>query len=56
VLIPSEDVFNERSGTVIAVPLTSGEPRAGFPLTMVPGVRAMLTSPARDKHRSDPDP
>ena len=34
VLILSEDVFNERSGTVIAVPLTSGEPRAGFPLTL----------------------
>jgi mRNA interferase MazF len=34
VLILSEDVFNERSGTVIAVPLTSGEPRAGFPLTV----------------------
>jgi len=26
-------VFNERSGTVIAVALTSQEPRAGFPLT-----------------------
>ncbi len=34
VLIVSADVFNERSGTVIAVPLTSGEPRAGFPLTI----------------------
>ena len=33
-LILSEDVFNERSGTVIAVPLTSGEPRAAFPLTL----------------------
>lgn len=33
-LILSEDVFNERSGTVIAVPLTSGEPRSGFPLTL----------------------
>jgi len=27
-------VFNERSGTVIAVALTSQEPRAGFPLTL----------------------
>ena len=27
-------MFNERSGTVIAVALTSQEPRAGFPLTM----------------------
>lgn len=30
----SDDVFNERSGTVIAVALTSQEPRAGFPLTL----------------------
>jgi mRNA interferase MazF len=28
------DVFNERSRTVIAVALTSKEPRAGFPLTL----------------------
>ena len=34
VLILSADVFNERSGTVIAVALTSQEPRAGFPLTI----------------------
>jgi len=34
VLILSHDVFNERSGTVIAVAVTSQEPRAGFPLTM----------------------
>jgi len=34
VLILSQDVFNERSGTVIAVALTSQEPRAGFPLTL----------------------
>jgi mRNA interferase MazF len=34
VVILSEDVFNERSGTVIACALTSQEPRAGFPLTM----------------------
>jgi mRNA interferase MazF len=27
-------VFNDRSGTVIAVALTSQEPRAGFPLTL----------------------
>ena len=33
-LVLSHDVFNERSGTVIAVALTSQEPRAGFPLTM----------------------
>ena len=34
VLIISHDVFNERSGTAIAVALTSQEPRAGFPLTL----------------------
>lgn len=33
VLILSHDVFNERSGTVIAMALTSQEQRAGFPLT-----------------------
>jgi mRNA interferase MazF len=30
----SHKVFNERSGTVIAVALTSQPQRAGFPLTM----------------------
>jgi mRNA interferase MazF len=34
ILVLSHDVFNERSGTVIAVALTSQEPRAGFPLTL----------------------
>jgi len=34
VLILSPDVFNERSGTVIAVALTSQPQRAGFPLTL----------------------
>jgi mRNA interferase MazF len=34
VLIVSHDVFNQRSGTVIAVAITSQEPRAGFPLTL----------------------
>jgi mRNA interferase MazF len=34
VLILSADVFNERSGTVIAAALTSRPPRAGFPLTL----------------------
>lgn len=33
VLVLSHDVFNERSGTVIAMAMTSQEPRAGFPLT-----------------------
>jgi mRNA interferase MazF len=34
VLVLSHDVFNDRSGTVIAVAVTSQEPRAGFPLTL----------------------
>ena len=34
VLILSHDVFNERSGTVIAVALTSQPQSAGFPLTL----------------------
>ena len=34
VLVLSHDVFNDRSGTVIAVAITSQEPRAGFPLTL----------------------
>src|SRR3990172_7386665 len=33
VLVLSQDVFNERSGTVIAMALTSQAQRAGFPLT-----------------------
>lgn len=33
VLILSQDVFNQRSGTVIAVALTSQPQMAGFPLT-----------------------
>jgi mRNA interferase MazF len=34
VLILSQDVFNDRSGTVIALALTSQPQRAGFPLTL----------------------
>ena len=34
VLILSQDVFNERSGTVIAVAITSQPQRAGFPLAL----------------------
>ena len=34
VLILSHDIFNERSGTVIAVALTSQVQRAGFPLSL----------------------
>ena len=33
VLILSQNIFNELSGTVIAMALTSQEPRAKFPLT-----------------------
>lgn len=41
VLVISHDVFNERSGTVIAVALTSQEPRAGFPLTIESRTRGL---------------
>lgn len=34
VLILSHDIFNERSGTVIAVAITSQPQKAGFPLTL----------------------
>ena len=34
VLVLSENVFNDRSGTVIALALTSQQPSAGFPLTL----------------------
>lgn len=34
VLVLSQNVFNDRSGTVIAVALTSQPPGAGFPLTL----------------------
>ena len=34
VLVLSEDVFNEHSGTVIVMVLTSRPPSAGFPLTL----------------------
>jgi mRNA interferase MazF len=40
VLILSHEVFNERSGTVIALAITSQPQRAGYPLTwrVAPGV------------------
>ena len=41
VLVLSQDVFNQRSGTVIAVALTSQPQRAGFPLTLELGGKAM---------------
>jgi mRNA interferase MazF len=34
VLVLSQDVFNDRSGTVIAVAITNLRPRAFFPLTL----------------------
>ncbi|MCI0464407.1 MAG: type II toxin-antitoxin system PemK/MazF family toxin [Gemmataceae bacterium] len=34
VVVISEDVFNARSGTVIALAITSQPQRAGFPLTL----------------------
>jgi mRNA interferase MazF len=41
VLVLSHDIFNERSGTVIAVALTSQAPPAGFPLTLELRARAL---------------
>jgi len=41
VLIISHDVFNERSGTVIALAITSRPQRAGFPLTLELAVRGL---------------
>lgn len=43
VLIISQDIFNVRSGTVIALAITSQPQKAGFPLTLE------LTSPALPK-------
>jgi len=43
VLIISQDIFNTRSGTVIALAITSQPQRAGFPLTLE------LTSPTLPK-------
>lgn len=34
VLVISHDIFNERSGTVIALPITSQSQRVGLPLAM----------------------
>ena len=44
VLVLSNDVFNARSGTVIAVALTSQRPRAGFPLTLESGATGLPKS------------
>ena len=34
IVVISHDVFNERSGTIIAMAITSQPQRAGFPLTL----------------------
>jgi len=41
VLLLSVDVFNRRSGTVIATAITSQEPRAGYPLSLELGDRTL---------------
>ncbi len=41
VLILSHDVFNARSGTVIAMAITSQPQRAGFPLTLELEIRRL---------------
>ncbi len=43
ILVISEDVFNERSGTVIGLAITSKSPKVGFPLVYP------LTSPKLPK-------
>ena len=45
VLVVSHDVFNDRSGTVIAIALTSQPQKAGFPLTMPIESAALPTRP-----------
>lgn len=41
VLIISEDIFNQRSGTVIALAITSQPQKAGFPLTYCIGKKEL---------------
>jgi mRNA interferase MazF len=41
VMVLSHEVFNERSGTVIAVALTSQAQAAGFPLTLELNLRGL---------------
>jgi mRNA interferase MazF len=40
-VVLSRDVFNDKSGTVIAVALTSQEPAAGYPLTLELGAKGL---------------
>jgi mRNA interferase MazF len=45
VLVLSHDIFNEHSGTVIAVALTSQPQKAGFPLTLeISGIKNLEKS------------
>ena len=46
VVVLSHDVFNERSGTVIAMAVTSQEQRAGYPLTLELPHEVGLTKPS----------
>ncbi len=41
VLVISHDIFNERSGTVVAMAITSQPQRAGFPLTLELAARTL---------------
>ncbi|MCP4896636.1 MAG: type II toxin-antitoxin system PemK/MazF family toxin [bacterium] len=41
ILVISQNVFNERSGTVIAMAITGQSQRAGFPLTLEIGESGM---------------
>jgi mRNA interferase MazF len=51
VLIISHDIFNERSGTVIALALTSQPQKAGFPLTLqIIGKRGLKLSWVKISH------
>jgi mRNA interferase MazF len=34
VLVLSQDIFNDKSGTIIGVAITSQQPKVGFPLTL----------------------
>ena len=54
VLIISEDIFNRRSGTVIAMALTSHPQKAGFPLALrLSGRETTKGSVAEDEPGAD---
>jgi len=56
VLILSHDVFNERSGTVIAVAITSQPERAAFPLNFELKTGDLPKSPGSKLAKSEPSP